>query len=172
MNQQTSIFGSKKAKYCIDTNVILNFWNLSADADEPYGKDIFKSQWAAVEEKIKSGEIVAVKAVGEELKRWDLNDLKRWLRANAAFLVDLDVDQLAAMRPIANKYGIYTQFKNFATDLQIMGLAKARELTVITSESKRATHFSSNPKIPNVCEEFDIKCVSLVGFFRNEDISF
>lgn len=172
MVPQTRMF-AEEAMYCVDTNVILNFWKLTPS--EPYGKDVFSTPWRYFESRINSGAIVATKVVETELKseKWSqIKGLKKWINTHDLMFLDINSQQISAMRPILNRYPVYANNINFSADLEVMGLASSKNLAVITSESSKVTHKPTRPKIPYVCDEFGIKWVSVVGFFRQQGKTF
>ena len=61
-----------------------------------------------------------------------------------------------------------TETLNFLGDLEVMTLADALGITVISLESESPFPSQKRPKIPNVCKEFGIDCVSVTGFLRRE----
>lgn len=65
-------------------------------------------------------------------------------------------------------YPAYGANENYLGDLEVMTLALARSLTVISLEQKAQQHSKQRPKIPNVADEFGIQCVNLAEFLRAE----
>ena len=164
------------ATHCIDANVLFNFWKLGPD--EPYGKDVFKTQWDIVEKRIEAGTIVAPKAVYDEIMKGKIPDdpLKQWAKDHSYMFIELDeldVDQVAAMAPIVTKYDVYNDMQRGSyADLCVIVLAKSRNLTVLSSERTAPQISMKNPKIPNVCQDQDVSCTTLVDMFRSEGVSF
>jgi predicted nucleic acid-binding protein len=154
-------------KYSIDTNVIVSF--LGDGPDEIYPIDTFAPQWSVLEAAFKDGRAVAAKRVSTELKKWDrLATVKEWRHEHRFVFRNVESDeQLAAAKAIANRYPAYGLNVNQLGDLEVMALAKARGLTVVTLESTKQ-HSPARPKIPNVCDEFEIACMGLKDFLREE----
>jgi len=160
------------ARYCIDTNVIVSF--LRGTNDEHYGADVFAPQWAIVEGLISSGEIVAPRRVEAELCGWTktIPVLKRWLKSNSHMFRDVvSSEQLQTAKLIVNAYPAYGRNMNYLGDLEVMTLASGLDIAVISLEQAHPTASKSRPKIPNVCQEFNIDCVSLPGFLRRETLT-
>lgn len=157
-------------KYSIDTNVIVSFLG-DGDA-ELYPVDVFGPQWQFLEAAFKDGRAVAAKRVATELKKWErLDRVKVWLRDHKYAFRDIESDdQLAAAKEIVNKYPAYGLDVNRLGDLEVMALAKARGLTVVSLESQKQ-HRPDRPKIPNVCSEFEIEHISFHDFLRAEGFS-
>lgn len=154
-------------KYSIDTNVIVSF--LGDGPDELYPIDVFGPQWNFLESAFVDGRVIAAKQVEVELKKWErLEHMKTWLQGHSYVFREItSSDQLAAAKEIVNVYEVYGHNRNRLGDLEVMSLAKARGLTVITMESAKE-HRIDRPKIPNVCEEFGIGCLNFLEFLRTE----
>lgn len=173
MSEQTDIFNiQEEAVYCIDTCVFLNCLNISTDDDEPYAADVFPGALEYIESKMISGKVVATIATYNELKKREnkVEGLKEWLRKNRKFFIDEDSSQASAMKPIAIKYPVYSTDKGDYGDIALVGFAKSRGLIVVTAETRKDQHRKLHPKVPNVCDEFGVICLSVVGFLRTEKV--
>jgi hypothetical protein len=51
-------------------------------------------------------------------------------------------------------------------------IAARTKLKVVSLEQRAEQHSRRRPKIPNVCEEFGIGCVTLAGFLREENFGY
>lgn len=154
-------------KYSIDTNVIVSF--LGDGDDELYPVDVFRPQWDFLEAAFKDGRVIAAERVKTELQKWArLERVKNWLHSHHYVFHSVESDaQLMAAKDIVNKYPAYGLDRNRLGDLEVMALAKARGLTVISLESQKE-HKPDRPKIPNVCDEFGIRCCGFHNFLRDE----
>ncbi|HET9174193.1 MAG TPA: DUF4411 family protein [Candidatus Saccharimonadales bacterium] len=173
MSQQTDIFHQPdEPKYCFDTSVFLNFLIISDS--EPYGMDVMASGWEYIQQKMASGKIIAPKAVYDELKKREdtVPGLKDWLKQHSNAFLPVDTPLITAAKPIVLKYDVYATDKGDYGDLMVMSFAKSRNLTVVTSEVRKDQHKQLHPKIPNVCDEFDVQCRSVIQFFRDEGLNF
>ena len=157
------------AKYSIDTNVIVSFLH---DSDsEHYPADVFKPQWEFLERAIKDGRVVAARRVETELEKWQNSSpaIKVWLHEHRYLFRDIVSDaQLEGAKRIVNAYPAYGLDANRLGDLEVITLAMAQRLVVVSLEQKAEQHSRKRPKIPNVCREFGIGCVNLAGFLREE----
>lgn len=157
------------ARYSIDTNVIVSF--LGDSDSEHYPLDVFKPQWDFLERAMRDGRVVAAMRVETELEKWEkrIAAMKAWLADHKYLFCEIDTDaQLAGAKQIVNAYPSYGTSDNYLGDLEVITLAMARGLTVITLEQKAQQHSKRRPKIPNMCAEFSVGCVTLAGFLRNE----
>lgn len=156
-------------RYCIDTNVLVSF--LSESDEEYYGADIFPAHWQIIGRLITSGEIIAPRQVERELvghakKRPKIGP---WLARNDHMFRDLGTDgQLILAKQIVNKYHAYGRNLNYLGDLEVMVAAGSMRLTVISLETVMQQSGQRRPKIPNVCSDFGISCLSVSGFLRAE----
>lgn len=157
------------AKYSIDTNVIVSFLH---DSDsEHYPADVFMPQWECLERAMKDGRVVAARRVETELEKWQkkAQPLEVWLQSHRYLFRDIVSDaQLDGAKRIVNAYPAYGLDKNRLGDLEVMTLAMAQKLFVVSLEQRAEQHSRKRPKIPNVCQEFGIGCVNLAGFLREE----
>ena len=157
------------AKYAIDTNVIVSF--LGDSDTEHYPRAVFKPQWDFLEAAMQDGRVVAPRMVELELAKWEktIPEMKGWLHGHRYLFSDIESDaQLVGAKRIVNTYPAYATSVNYLGDLEVITLAMARGLTVVSLESKAVQHSARRPKIPNVCQEFGVECVNLSGFLRDE----
>ncbi|WP_193614291.1 DUF4411 family protein [Nocardioides lijunqiniae] len=163
---QEALFEAE-AKYSIDTNVVVSFLG-DGDA-ELYPVDVFGPQWTFLEAAIRAGRVIAARRVETELKKWErIERMKAWLHNHKYVFQDVDSDaQLIAAKDTVNRYPAYGLDVNRLGDLEVMSLAKARGLAVISLESQKQ-HRAARPKIPNVCQEFAIGHVGFHDFLRAE----
>jgi hypothetical protein len=168
MIRQASLF-DEEPRYCIDTNVIVSF--LRGTDDEFYGSDVFAPQWLFIEELATKGAIVAPREVERELTGWarTIEGMAQWVRSHKGLFLAVEASaQLVAAKEIVNAYPAYASSTNYVGDLSIMSLAKYLGVAVLTLERRADHHAEKRPKIPNVCQEFGIDCVSVSGFLRRE----
>jgi hypothetical protein len=167
MTERASLF-ELPARYVLDTNVVVAF--LLESDDEPYGRDIMPREWDLFEQLIGSGEIVAPRRVEFELHGWDkrIPDMKQWVGAHRHMFRDLTDEQLARAKQIVNAYPDYGSNTNYLGDLEVLSLAWVLNVPVITLERIRPSVTRHQPKIPEVCREFQLGCLSVSGFLRIE----
>lgn len=155
-------------RYCVDTNVIVSF--LRRSDDEHYGSDVFAPQWAHIERMIASNAIIAPRQVERELGKWiaHIDTMGLWLRRHSHMFRDMSSRQLEVAKAIVNRYPAYGSSVNFLGDLEVMTLAAAAGIAVVTMETAHAQASASRPKIPSICREFEIDCVTVPGLLRRE----
>ena len=169
MDLQVSLF-DEQPRYCLDTNVIVSF--LRGTDDEFYGSDIFAPQWTFIEGLIDRGAVISPREVEHELLNWKktIEQMPKWVKQHRRLFVDADDSaQLKAAKLIVNQFPAYASNINYVGDLSVMSLAKYLGLSVVTLEKRADPHSAKRPKIPNVCEHFDIECLSVAGLLRREN---
>ncbi|MBM4135570.1 MAG: DUF4411 family protein [Nitrospira sp.] len=155
--------------YCIDTNALIDLWR------RRYAPDVFRSLWKNLENLISQGRLIAPREVLNELEKYgDKNDeLLKWVKQHKEMFKDLDDDQLNQVRDILKHFPtlVDTNKTTPEADPFVIALAMSKGWMVITSEqpANLTANPSARPKIPNVCEHFNTKCIyELLEFFREE----
>jgi hypothetical protein len=154
-------------RWCLDTNVVVSF--MREDDEEPYSRELLPAQWQAFESDISSGLIAAPIQVRDELSTWSpqIPDLARWLKTHRGMFRELDEGTLRNVKEVVNRYPTYARDRNYLGDLCVIALAGAHQLTIVSNEKGSKGQASrTRPKIPDVCAELGIDCVSVMGFLR------
>jgi hypothetical protein len=163
MNQTANLFG---VHYCIDSCVLLDIWK----ADGKYPMQIFPSIWKHIEGLINQGAISSSVEVYDELKDDDNPDLVSWLKAKRSVFLPIDTSQLPHLKSIVSKYPELTNGKRNNADPCLVALAKSMGASVITSEKYQPNASPTKPKIPNLCQEFGVTCLSLLDFLKEQGV--
>ena len=111
--------------------------------------------------------LIAPREVFDELKRIE-DDLSKWAKKHQKMFIELDEEQLHEIIKILEKFpNLIDPSKTIPeADPFIIALAKGRGWTVVTSEQHR-TSSDARPKIPDVCDYYDVKCIiKPITFFR------
>ena len=156
------------------------FW-LDADSliqskNEPYGFDIAPGFWTFLEQKINEGVIASSITVYDELMEHEEDDLQKWAQQQkkAGFFVDPDPLVQTPFRKAAEyvnrTYPQYqaSEFLNGA-DPWIIAHAIAYGGRVVTFET--AAPSSKKPKIPDVGNQFGVKCLNVYQMARELGMS-
>lgn len=150
--------------YSFDTSALLNG---RRDLLPP---DTFPTAWAQLEDLI-GQTVVCVDVVREELVRKD-DEVSRWAKTQGGLFVPLDEDvqkQTAATLERCPKLVGRGGGRNMA-DPFVIGLALASGGIVVTEETPSGN--LDKPRIPDVCKELGVKCLSLVGFIQAQGWTF
>lgn len=151
--------------YSFDTSAVING---RRDLLPP---EVFPTLWVNIEQMIADGFIRASDEVWRELSKRD-DATKAWAAAQSSLFVTLDEDlQAATMRVLAAHPKLMGRGggRN-AADPFVIGLALARGGIVVTEETLSAN--VEKPRIPNVCNALDLRCVNLVGFVKDQGWTF
>lgn len=127
-------------------------------------RDIFGSLWKRIDDLIDSGEIMASEFVKEEISKKD-DDIYKYVKSKNNLFFSLDEYQQAYVDKIVNRFPRWVPVdstRNMA-DPFVIALAGVFKLTVVTYEGKGS---ANDPKIPFVCKEFAIPCLSFIDFLR------
>lgn len=161
-------------KYCIDTNIFLDFWN----TDDPNLRlpiDLHRSKWQFLVDSVERGEILAPTEIRDELVRNNSNELLEWVQSHSDMFIDcLGIDGFEdSLSIVVNAYPAYTAERGDLGDSILIAMAKSLGLIVLSAEYRVTPHSPNKPKIPNVCDDprIDVNCVNFSQFLRNENYS-
>ena len=151
------------------------FWldanSLIEPKNGPYGFDIAPGFWTFLEHKIIEGIIASSVMVYGELENGVEDDLLQWARKqkDKGLFIDPDPIVQAVFREIADYVnGEYPQYQasDFLSgaDPWLIAHAKAYGGKVVTFEISAS--LSKKPKIPDVCHNFDVKCINIYKMAR------
>lgn len=158
-------------KFMLDSSVFMTAHRLR------YPFDVAPSFWKQLVEKA-SDKIVIIEKVQKEILRG--NDLLAdWYKTESNNFTVLNIpdrEVINAYRKIisfVNESDKYTPLakEEFASvaDSWLCAYALAYDEIIVTEEIYDA-NIKNNVKIPNVCEEFGIRCINLLQFIRKIDI--
>lgn len=153
--------------YCIDTSALIDLKKL-------YPCNIFPSLWESFEKLISQGRLIAPREVLNELQSFiDKDDeLLRLAKKHKKMFKDLDNEQQLQVRNILRDFPRLVDENKMTPDADpfIVALAISESATVITSE--KPANPGARPKIPNACEKYNVKCISLIEFFVEQKWKF
>ncbi len=149
------------AGYSIDTSVLIDGRNRN------YPEDVFPRVWENLEELVGSGRVVVASEVAFELERGS-DDCHAWLRRfpEAVVLASREVLDLAAEITSALPEWVSPR-ANYA-DPWVIAHAAVRGWAVVTQEHRTGSPVQHKLKIPNVCERYDVPCLSFLDLARYE----
>jgi len=147
-------------KYAIDTSAILD------GHVRFYAPDVFPSVWEQIDDLISSGDLRSPEEVLRELAKKD-DEVHKWARRREKQLfVQLDTELQRAVTAILGKHVnlVKAQKTRSVADPFVIGLAQINSCAVVTAE--RASGSLNRPKIPDVCRDLGIECISLLELLR------
>jgi len=150
--------------YVIDTSALIDLWR------RHYPRDIFPSLWERLEKQIGAGELIKPQEVINELEQQH-DELLAWAKKRK-FAKELKGEQISWVSRVLAVFPDLVDEKKAATDADpfVVALAGAKGWKVVTSEKRGEK--GKRRKIPDACDHYDIKCLSLVDFFRDKDWNF
>jgi hypothetical protein len=148
--------------FSIDTSALLDGWR------RHYPPDVFISIWKRIDELIAAGELRATDEVRGELERKD-DDVFRWAKSREGFFVPIDE---AIQIEVANVLRLHPRLVDHrkgrsGADPFVIALALRDNSIVVTGES-RTGRLLEKPRIPDVCEAMDVRCIGLLDLFRTK----
>ncbi len=160
--------------YIIDTSSLIEL--------RKFPNDVFPSLWKHIETLIAKGFMISHREVLKELSYQD-DALKKWAQKQKVFFKDLDVDQLKIVKEILQKYPSLAKSDSETPSADPFVIALAIELkqdpqmTLIPSARKRVVVseerlHGNRIRIPFVCKEYGIECITMIEMCRNEGWKF
>jgi uncharacterized protein YacL len=149
--------------YVFDSNAYINM-------QRHCPQDIFVSLWQTVEEMITAGQIISPIEVLEELKGGN-DSLINWAKIRGSIFIPSVEEVQLVVRDILSKYpNLVIGSKNTNNaDPFLVALAKIRNGIVVTDENAGT---ELKPKIPFVCNAYNIPCLSFHDLLRRLKITF
>ena len=152
------------AKYVFDSNIFINL-----QRRQPI--DIYPSLWSKIGDLMENGTIISSQEVYDEIMIGG-DDLEKWAKARKECFLPSGVPVQQEVRAILVSHRGLVEGgskKNSAAPF-VIALAKQEHCKVVTEESR--TRNVKSPKIPDVCDAYQIECIDFVGFAREEKFAF
>lgn len=147
--------------YCADTSSLIAAW------EERYPQENFPQFWEKLDNLGRGARIFVPEAVVDETDKRS-KDLNKWLKDRADTIVGYETEIQQEARSILEQYPLLVkQTKSrFAADPFVIATARIKGLVVLTEETP--SNSANRPKIPDVCRELGIECISLITLIRRE----
>lgn len=148
--------------YCIDTSALMDAWIRN------YPQEAFPTLWRKIDVLIDDGRLISSEEVLHELERKEGDALHAWAKGRRAIFAPLDDAVQACASEIMAKHPQLVDSrtgKSFA-DPWVIATACAKDSTVVTGE--KPTGKPARPKIPDVCLDMNIPCISFVDLILQE----
>jgi hypothetical protein len=132
-----------------------------------YPPDVFPTIWSHMNSAATSGMIFVIDEVVKELERKD-DGIHQWVKKRPSMIVAIDADIQHCLSEIMTNYSRLVDSKKNRSvgDPWVVALARSRSWTVVTAE--RPSGKLDKPKIPDVCTDLKIPCLSVIEFFREQ----
>lgn len=156
------------SSYCIDTSALIDLSYL-------YSPDVFPRLWSNLEALINEGKVISPKEVFKELERKD-DELLKWAKGFKKMFINLDPEQINKVKEIQAKFPNFVDVNKTTPEADpfLISLAINKGSTVISMEKpvNLKVNPKARPRVPDVCIDYNVKCVFLIDFFREQKWSF
>lgn len=164
--------------YLLDSNIYINFY------DRYYRKDFFPTFWFKLLSILNSSVVIPEIVVSENyqdpwFKAWLKDNYKKNFIDHKSFALEwIEVIQYIDNSPLYKDTALNSE-KGWANDRiadpWLIAIAKNKNYTIVTDEVKNINLNPRNPsrnvKIPDVCEELGVRCISMNQFFKEIGLS-
>jgi hypothetical protein len=153
-------------RYCFDTNAFMTPWN------QRYPIQVFPSLWNRLSDCASDGTIISPDEVYREIQK-HRDPLYQWVKDRKRLFQPVDAPLAQALAEImqVEHFARMVETGRNAADPWVVALARVTGRTVVTEEGWSANPVK-NPKIPNVCEHFNVRWIPFVDFLRETGWSF
>jgi len=151
--------------YSIDTSSLITAWR------DLYPKDVFPSFWDKIDADITSSTLAATDEVLHELKAIE-DDLYAWAKERPHMFHSHSKDIQREVRRIQSVFPkiVNPDKTSPEADPFVISLAIVNSCTVISQERPNGNH--NKPKIPDVCSNFSVKHINILGYIREKRWTF
>jgi hypothetical protein len=154
------------ASHCFDTSAFIECWS------GRYRRTTFTGLWSNIEGMVAASEICSPEEVLNEVKKKE-DGLHAFLNGEKEkAIVPLDEEIMEGTREVLAEFPRLAgqmRGRNKA-DPFVIATAKAREIVVVTEEGARGNR--NRPKIPLVCEHFQIECINVLDYIEEQGWTF
>lgn len=146
-------------KYLLDANTYIQAKN------QYYGMDFCPAYWDWLDQQFQVGTVASIKMVADELKTGK-DELATWVKNHNEHFIDTSDDasqeQFGKIASLVVERDYKPQNRdNFlaGADPWLIAKASVTDATVVTLESRKGPGTKS-VKLPNICQDFDVPCIS------------
>lgn len=153
------------ASHCIDASALF-------ELKDSYPPKVFKSLWNEIEKLIEEEKLISPNEVLKEINAGN-DALVPWAKKYKRMFLQIDKEQEDALKKILAKFPDFAdelKSKPVFADPWVVALAMAQGVTVVMMEHRAQA--GQRPKIPDVCEAFRIKCITLLEWFEEQTWEF
>ena len=161
---------TRQQKYCLDTNVLIQAWQ------KYYSPKICPSYWDVLNSLGLENRIFIPKEVFEEIIRTE-DELAEWLKGSKIPVYNLNesvtkcLSNIFAANP-AHRLLVDNVKQRSLADPWVIACAMSEDACVVTKEEKVTAANSDRIKIPNLCENMNVRCINDFQFIEEINIRF
>lgn len=151
-------------RYVVDSSSLI-------ELKRSYPRHLFRPVWETVERLAEDRVIISCWDVLEELNDID-DELASWCEKYKEMFLELDEDVQSHVRRIMASHPGLVDFRKrkSGSDPFVVALAISRRCAVVSEEV--LTKNPKRPKIPDVCRDYGIRCLKLLGLLEECGFSF
>ena len=161
-----TLFNHDQIVYSLDTSSLIDAYR------KLYPMDNFPSLWQDIENLIRQDRLIMSEFVFAEAMRDKFLDdwcTNRKLKSQLELKID-DFDQIAVRDILAEYPGILNLKKGKSlSDPWVIAVAKRYFQNVVIVSEEKLTGNLQHPRIPDVCKDSNIECVTISGMIQRED---
>lgn len=166
--------------YTLDANVFITAWN------NHYPMSVFPTLWECLDSDHIRQQIVFIKPVYNEIdpipphhqqwpaeKKQERYSLRTWLESRGYRVHDLNDQQEQKALDLENRYQTQENAKGASKiDIKLIAFAKNTNHTIVTFEAMQLAIPGnlSNYKIPLICQQQNIRCISFINFLQEIEL--
>lgn len=149
-------------RYAIDTCSLIALRRV-------YPKDVFPGVWAKVSELAENGVLVSVEDVYEELRAFD-DVVLEWSKEHSDIFVSLDEEiQLTATEILETHTNLLDLKKGKSSaDPFLIAFAIVHSCIIVSEE--KPSGGPERSRIPDVCRDYRVSCITLLDMLRAEGL--
>jgi len=156
--------------YCLDANVLIQAWQ------KYYSPKFCPDYWDVLNEFGNQGRIFVPEMVYDEITRTEDN-LSKWLKESKIPIKKIDEPVTKCLQSIyaknpTHKYLVDNTKARSLADPWVIAHAINEKATVVTKEEKVTALNSKKIKIPNVCDNLDIRWINDFQLIHELEIQF
>lgn len=150
--------------YIFDSNIFINLHRR-----QPI--DVYPSVWEKIDDLMKKGTIISSREVFDEIVIGD-DMLVEWAKQRKEFFVQSEPNIQNRVRIILKDHRALVEGgkKKNNADPFVIALAQEYGGKIVTEEVR--SNSIQAPKIPNICDIYQIECMDFVGFSREMKLAF
>lgn len=135
-----------------------------------YPKDVFPGAWDKLDTLAKSGTMLSVENVYEELKSQD-DVVTKWAETFSSIFLPLDAAIQKKVRDILRTHTNLLDLKKIKSEADpfVIACAIIHNKCVVVSEEKPSGG-PGKSKIPDVCKAYGIECIPIIEMLRREGL--
>ena len=152
--------------FCLDTSAFLDAW------ERWYPQDVFPGVWEEMDTLIELGTVVAPEDVLHEMQKKS-DGVYQWAKTHRERFLPLADEIQISLRTIMGTFPdnfVDPRKGRSGADPIVVATAMAGGHTVVTGE--RPSGNRKKPKIPDVCQHYNIRCCNFMEMLRELEMSF